>query len=337
MEPLITVEHLLQDPDFRAWVLSPNPGNASYWQQWQIEYPMQQPLLKEARDLLLSLRPRENQLRPTGVEQRVWERIHTRTYSGIPAAQRSVAAFSRWKVAASILICLLGAALIYGWRSPTFITHTTAYGEIQDLSLPDGSLVVLSANSSLRYPADWQSGADREVWLDGEAFFKVEKRLGDNKHSGANYAKFTVRTAKLAVEVLGTEFSVRHRQAATSVVLTEGQVRVSGIEDQEEVLLEPGEMLTYSADALELSRVDARAKNSWKESLLIFKDKPLSYLIERLEDTYGYRIKVSSPEILEHRFSGSCPRDSVGVLLEKIEKLYQLNITHHENQIDISR
>ncbi|MFX8848460.1 FecR domain-containing protein, partial [Acinetobacter baumannii] len=50
----------------------------------------------------------------------------------------------------------------------------TTYGQITEKILPDGSSVLLNANSSIR-TSSFHSGNTREVWLQGEAYFKVHK------------------------------------------------------------------------------------------------------------------------------------------------------------------
>ncbi len=337
----MTVNHLVNDPGFRRWVLSPTSADTARWQSWREAHPEHHAIVEEAKELLLALRPAEIP-DSTQAEERVWAGIREQLTQEDTKLRElySRTTFPAWKVAASILICLFSAALLYLWLVPSYVLVSTAYGEIQELQLPDSSQVVLNANSTLRYPADWDVGTGREVWLEGEAFFKVKKRLFDQDMQSAEnaYIKFTVHTAALAVEVLGTAFSVNHRGEETQVVLSEGKVRVRNMkEKQEDVILKSGEMLSYSGNRMRLTQVDASAQTSWKEALIILRNEPLAHIFERLADTYGYEIKVADKAILEERFSGSYPRDSVQVLLEKLEKLYQLNITENGEKINIRK
>ncbi|MDF9797069.1 transmembrane sensor [Catalinimonas alkaloidigena] len=336
-----TVDQLLNDPAFRKWVLSPESEEAQGWQSWIDSHAEHRAIVEEAKELLLGIQPKVERHRQA--EEKVWSAIS----EGIQEKEAKQYTFTShakspvWKVAASITIGLLSTAILYLWlSSSSYISVTTTYGEMQEVKLPDSSWVVLNANSSLRYEADWEEGIDREVWLEGEAFFKVEKKLsGSATQSSANsYIKFTVHADPLDVEVIGTEFSVNHRAENTQVVLNEGIVRVKDMrEKQEEIMLKPGEMLSYNNKVLQLSQVDASTKISWKDELVIFNDEPLSKIFKRIEDTYGYTIRVSDKAILERRFSGSYPRDTVKVLLDKMEKLYQLNITENDRQIIIDK
>jgi transmembrane sensor len=338
----ITVNQLLNDSGFRKWALSQESEEFHRWQSWIDSHPEHRAIVEEAKEFLLAIQPKETE-HSVQTEKKVWSAIS----EGIQEKEvqqhtlTSRVKYPAWKVAASITIGLLGAAIFYLWLfSSSYTSVTTAYREMKEIQLPDSSWVVLNANSSLRYEENWEAGTDREVWLEGEAFFKVKKRLsGSSTQSSANpYIKFTVHADPLDVEVLGTEFSVNHRDENTQVVLNEGIVRVKDIQEKrEDIVLKPGEMLSYDNKELQLSQVDASTKISWKDELVIFNDEPLSKIFKRIEDTYGYEIELTDKTILERRFSGSYPRDSIKVLLDKMEKLYQLNITENDRQITIDK
>ena len=105
------------------------------------------------------------------------------------------------------------------------IHYTTAYGETKQLTLPDGTRVILNANSNLSYANDWASGEvsrTRSVRLAGEAFFKVTKRQTPT----GSPVKFVVNSRDLQIAVLGTEFNVNQRGQAVSVMLNEGKVQI---------------------------------------------------------------------------------------------------------------
>ena len=99
-----------------------------------------------------------------------------------------------------------------------FATLHTAFGQRKELTLPDGSKIILNANSTLKYPAEWNAGTPRRFELAGEASFEVVDRpegLQDD---------FIVYTEDGFVSVLGTQFVVAERGAGTRVVLGEGKV-----------------------------------------------------------------------------------------------------------------
>src|SRR5690606_15777064 len=116
-------------------------------------------------------------------------------------------------------------------QSSSWLQCTTGYGETRKINLPDGSLVVLNANSELKYESNWQQAPMREVWLQGEAFFEVVKTTEEKQ--------FIVHTGSLDVEVLGTQFNVHNRHQKVQVVLSSGKVKLQPLERQESLLMNP--------------------------------------------------------------------------------------------------
>ena len=96
-------------------------------------------------------------------------------------------------------------------------TLTTPHGKDFKLTLADGTIVWLNAESRLEYPSRFV-GSERRVKLTGEAYFQVTK---DASHP------FVVETEQLQARVLGTELNVRSYKAADSqVTLINGKVEV---------------------------------------------------------------------------------------------------------------
>jgi len=80
------------------------------------------------------------------------------------------------------------------------------YGQTSHLFLFDGTEVWLNSGSKFRYPNKFNRN-ERNVYLEGEAFFKV----AHNKD-----LPFKVKTGKLEVEDLGTAFNVSAYPGETS-------------------------------------------------------------------------------------------------------------------------
>jgi ferric-dicitrate binding protein FerR (iron transport regulator) len=177
-------------------------------------------------------------------------------------------------------------------RSETqWITRTNATNQILRLALADGSTVALQPSSSLRYPPQFM-GAQREVHLQGEAFFEVAR----------NPAKpFLVVTEKLVTTVLGTSFTVRAypNQPQALVMVRTGRVRVSPRANSAErtarrvaapLELIPNQQVAYSPEVLEM-----RKELVARPALLIprpftFDDRPVTEVIQALEHAYGVPI-----------------------------------------------
>lgn len=161
----------------------------------------------------------------------------------------------KW-AAAAIIIIIAGAAYFLTNRSGGVeynqLASTVAH-EWKMVRLPDGSMVNLQPQSSLRYPGRF-NGNTREVKLTGEAFFEVAK---DAQHP------FIVHTDLLNTTVLGTSFNVEAQGAEkVSVVVVNGTVKVATAgegKEQEEVVLHKNQGVDYDRGINKLEVKDASA------------------------------------------------------------------------------
>lgn len=231
-------------------------------------------------------------------------------------------------IAAGLMLLVFIGFGLWTSRSENQIEYTTGYGEWKTLTLPDGSWVKLNANSVIRYTAQWQEGADRQVWLDGEAFFKVQRKPDTD-------AKFLVITKDLQVEVLGTAFNVNSRGIQTNVFLEEGQIRLSM--DGQEEMLEPGDFLAYSTEKKAVVKrqnaISPELHTSWKDGVLILKDQSIKEILKRLEEIYGVQIHVLNDSLLTHIKTVSVPMDKLEIAIPVLERTFEVNITKQENQL----
>jgi ferric-dicitrate binding protein FerR (iron transport regulator) len=319
------------DEQFRSWVMHPTPEKDVFWYDFLASYPQQRKAVEEARILVQGLQVNwipvsEEQARQSyqKLENRIFQR------KSIPLWQQPAL---RYGVAAAVTLLLIAFAAwfaLVGISSET--SYQTAFGEIKNITLPDGSVVTLNANSKLTLPKKWESHASREVWLSGEAFFDV-KHL--NTHQ-----KFLVHTSDdFAVEVLGTSFNVFKRESGTRVVLQSGKVKLNiGHADEEDIIMQPGEQVEIepATGTYHRKRVNPKIASAWTSRKLIFDNTPLSDIIPLLEETYGLQVEVSHPELLNKRVFGSCPTDDIDVLLAAISRPFGLSVKRNGKQVYIS-
>lgn len=206
------------------------------------------------------------------------------------------------RLAASLLLFMGLAWLVYtqwdGFSTATYAEVVTPKGKTTKLSLPDGTVVWLNADSRFRYPKSF-SPATRDVYLEGEAYFAVAKNPNQ---------PFIVHTQQLATKVLGTHFDVRayNDDATEQITVVEGKVQVSKSESEEAdpatqpVLLTANQQATYqlSEQALRKNGVDATEFVAWKEGSLQFNKTPLSEVVKQLARRYDLVITVKNPQLL---------------------------------------
>jgi len=223
--------------------------------------------------------------------------------------------------AASILLIAVGLWWV-GTRTgtPLMSQEGTSYGEIKTILLPDSSVVMLNGNSSLRMLQQWGPRDKREVWLDGEAYFQVQKQ-----HSAAK--GFIVHTKQVDVEVLGTRFNVNTRRQQSVVSLEEGKVRlsvhgeVSVVNKDAAIVMRPGQ--TVVVDASSAPKVNEEknvtAHSGWTKNEFHFDNTSLAEIARLLGDTYGYKMVVADSSLWKLSISGDLRASNIQELIKVLE------------------
>lgn len=182
---------------------------------------------------------------------------------------------------------------------------TVPAGQRVNLTLPDGTNIWLNSRSTLQYPALF-SGNNREVKLDGEAYFDV-------KHNAKK--PFIVSTKKYNVKVLGTKFNVDSYSniGHFSTALIEGSVKIIDKKNTaKEILLSPDNKVFLQNGKLEISAISNYDDYRWKEGLICFKDIKFSELMVEFEKCYGFRILIKNKLVEDFECSGKF-RQSDGI------------------------
>ncbi|MFO7616592.1 MAG: DUF4974 domain-containing protein [Bacteroidales bacterium] len=231
----------------------------------------------------------------------------------------------RWAaaVAAAILIPLaffLGTRMDFeppGEREALVEIQAPAWTRVR-FRLPDGTSGWLNGNSKISYQGDFKR--DRRVELDGEAYFNVAR---DPKRP------FSVSTANLAVEVLGTRFNMASYQNENTVevVLEEGSLALSGHNVEGSVHLKPNDCAVYdkASGVLTSEVVNPQKYTAWKDGKLIFRNDPLDVIARRLGRWYNVDIvlNVSSPE--EVRWRATFEDDSLEEVLKMMKRSLRID------------
>lgn len=237
-----------------------------------------------------------------------------------------------YPIAATLGIAIIGVIAILLLNRPRFIEYQTDYGETREITLPDSSTIILNGHSGIRFAPTWNPQTDREIWLEGEAYFSVTHQ--------ANHQHFVVHTDNMEIEVLGTEFNVNTRNATTRVVLNKGKVKlnIGPLADTDEVVMIPGELVEFSEKEQKLTKktVDVEVYTSWKNHELIFQETSLEEIGRILEDTYGLNVEIDRA-LLSEKFSGRFASDKVSVLLTAISEVHKAQITRNGQTISINK
>ena len=316
-----TAVDFADDQDFYEWVL--HSSQDAFWQNYVEKHPHQGEEIQTAKRMILASRAAYEQHSLSHTET---EALHAKILEStqpkvLPLRKSSrIPQWLSWAAAIALLVTV-GYGLWVRNANP-MVLHHSSFGELKSLRLPDGSQVTLHANSHVQYRKRWKEHTKREVWLEGEAFFDVEKKRD-------SASKFVVHTRDLNVEVLGTEFNINSRRAHTEVVLNEGKIKLNlANEKQENLFLDPGDMVSFSQSQKKLSqkKVDPKLHISWKEGVQAFEKTPLSELLQEMEEIYGVRFELLRPELADRRLTVGIPIQNLDIAKLTIENLLHVQI-----------
>lgn len=240
------------------------------------------------------------------------------------------------KIAAAVVVGLFIGLYITSIKTneePVYYAAHSPRGSVSEMVLPDGSIIFLNSDSRIKYSIDGEKGV-REVFLNGEAWFDVEK----NKKK-----PFIVHTPFYNVNVTGTQFNVKAYESDNEVTTTleEGQVIIYSKENfrlAENITLKPGEQMVLNKDSRELAikTVNTKWFTSWKDNKLIFVNMDLKDLIVLLERKYGVDIEVKNKAILGLHFDGTLKNESIIEIIEIIKKTLPVNYKIVGQKIEIT-
>lgn len=262
-----------------------------------------------------------------------------------------------WLAAAVILLLVMVSLWSYVAVRKTYIVKNAGtsaqMAETKNVSdtlmrilLDDGSMVVLSPGSSIRYNDPFV----RMVYLSGKALFEV----GQDKSR-----PFIVYADKLATTVLGTSFTIESfaESSVIKVKLHKGKVQVAAADTaqkkwNDKEILRPGDELIYDKGTMLASikrytpaeqMVKAGPANKNNQSvrrpdLYTFDISPLSDVFDQLSNYYQIDIYYYPSDIQNKYFSGRMHKtDSLETILNDIAVLNQLIIEKKEDQYIIRK
>lgn len=255
-----------------------------------------------------------------------WNKIETGMNKG--KNRRLTLTFRRCAVAASIAVLLaLGGFLGHQFFSkPDMLIVMNQGKEALLFTLPDESQVWLGGGAILRYP-DKLTGRNREVYLEGEAFFDVKK---DNGRT------FQVLTDVVEVTVLGTRFDVKalKTENTAEVVLESGSVKLNERNNTDvAVILRPGEMGRVNQQSgIDVRHVDLQLYTTWKDKYMNIESQKMENVMLMLSKRYHTEIRIEGEELKAEIFSG---RFDIEQSLENIfETINLITPIHFQQQPD---
>lgn len=222
-------------------------------------------------------------------------------------------------------------------------------GERKRFVLPDSTKVTLNSGSQIRFNKGFGL-ENREIWLNGEAFFDVSK---DASHP------FMVNTNRMTVRVLGTAFNVRSYNTAEDIETTvlEGKVEVSLNESKEKkVILLPNEKISLKNNQLineqlnkpissikyEVLTVKPAKDEStmpqeavWVKEKLAFTDESFDMVALKMERWYNVKFHFANEKLKGLALTGDFDNISIDETMHILQLMVQFNYEMTGNNIYI--
>jgi transmembrane sensor len=236
----------------------------------------------------------------------------------------------RIRLATAVVLAFVGAWYGYarsGGGPPR--EYLTAPGQRAEITLRDGSRVILSVDTRLRVPRDYGI-RDRSVELEGEAYFVV-------RHDARR--PMLVRTMYGIAEDLGTEFGVRaYRQDHdVQVTVREGAVAMRRPRDDGPAVLTlgPGDrgILSARGEATSITDVTLDKYLSWTTGRLVFDDAPLRTVIPELARWYDLDIQLTDSSLGDERITIVLTTESPDEAMSAVAKVLDLRVVRTERSV----
>jgi len=360
-----SVEDFVLDKSFRKWVLDPDPATRNYWSQWLKDHPEKAPIVSQAIALLHQIpeehhRLNEHELQKLsqGIEEGIdnWERQKENSSddSIIPISayassknnlKHTNSTFRKIKSVhikiAACFIFLLGMGYLMYQEGTLFtdepityqqITKETQKGQKLNLSLPDGTKVMLNADSRITYNQAF-GRTSREVQLEGEAFFDVVKD---------SLRPFSVHHTGFVTTALGTSFNISSYKNTDyiAIALASGKVQViqKNAPKDSIYVLEPGEQLSYheKQDSVSLNAFNPKAVLAWKEGIIYLSHADEQRVISTLERWYGLNFKVLGESKSKWNVSAKFDNQSLKSVLKSLSYTMDFSYSIQEDTVKIT-
>lgn len=180
--------------------------------------------------------------------------------------------------------------------------------------LADNSSIWLNANTIFKYPTKF-SDKQREVYLDGEAYFEV---------SANEKRPFIVSTSQGCVKVTGTKFNLsaysKYNKFETS--LFEGNVGVFLNNEEDKVInINPTQKTVVQNGKLKVIEIDDYDEFLWRKGLIAFNDKKLKEILAVLEQYFDTNIQIETENLPDNTYTGKFRQsDGIDYALRVLQK-----------------
>ncbi|MGJ4728089.1 FecR family protein [Luteimonas sp. SDU101] len=266
--------------------------------------------------------------------------LRFRSRSGRPVRRRGLRL-------AGAAACVLLAATVslggwYRYAAPTeAIEFSTAFGDVREVPLPDGSAATLSSDTRLRMALTRRA---RRIELEhGEAYFQVVADAG---------RPFIVQVGETRLIAVGTRFAVRAESGEAApdgdrtvrVVVTEGAVRLEpggGVQPSSPPpLLTAGVVAMVRGSAVQVESGSpelAERALGWRTGDVVFSATPLAEAAAEFNRHNARRIVIDDPALAQMRVDGGFRIHNVDGFVRLLEVAFDVEAERTDDRVVLRR
>jgi len=222
--------------------------------------------------------------------------------------------FFRYAAAVAIII-LAGAAFYFITdnkveKEATLAVLEVENGKRKELTLSDGTKIILNSGTSLSYPEQF-GGNERKIYLNGEAFLDVA--IDKDR-------PFIVKTTHAEIKVLGTSFNINayEKDDFLTVTVETGKVQV----DLENAMMQllPTERLYYNkiSDSFTKDKEDLENTKLWMSGGMYFNRTPIQDVAKELMRRFDCHIEFAKDEVFDEYIYGTHDGEDLEAILNAI-------------------
>lgn len=328
------IEDYLEDKSFKDWVLKADPNQEAFWQNWQINHPDKKEVLMQAKTILLEtdfLGQDWGEQRKALLFSKIKKRISigdNDTYAPYVSGISKVEKWTRMALLVLFAGFSLSAFLIGSFQGDgdletvaveeyveEWVVKYNPKGQKSAIHLPDGSTIILNAESEIRFLSNFGQG-QRDLYLKGESFFEV---------APDSVVPFRVFSGELVTVALGTSFNINSfKTGRERIQLASGKVKVFQEKKQNQsIYLLPGEEVVMEANKpINKRKFDLSQAFLWKEGIIQFEQTPVAESIDILERWYGVEFILENKNDREILISGRFEKTNLNDVLESLGYAY---------------
>ncbi len=349
-----TATDFVCDEAFLHHCLDPTSTSEQFWVQWLLQHPHRQADWTLARQLVEAVQAGLSDYARTYLSEEAEARLLIRILATNKQTQSIAQIRPFWQNAfvyraAAACFVLVAGYWVYNSQlskpsvyqqqiatlaQPT-IEKSNLSTERQRIRLLDGTVVVLSPQSKLRYPTNYGQ-QNRTVYLQGEATFDVVKHA---------QMPFMVYAGEVVTKVLGTKFLVRSFEQDPKVTVTVQKGQVSVFKGQpmtdkrtsdktvQGVLLQPNQQVVFSRETQTFTKtlVSIPQRIDTRQTVpvnFVFSETPVTTVFDKLQSAYGIDIIYNVEMLKDCQLTASLTDESLfqklDIIVQSIDASYEV-------------